>query len=37
MDDEALIETGNGWVGWLVAALLWAAAGIALHIVLGRM
>lgn len=36
MDDDGLIESGSGWVGWLIAALLWAAVGIALSIVLGR-
>lgn len=26
----------NDWLSWLVAALLWAGVGIALHVVLGR-
>lgn len=34
VDDEKLIEGERGWLGWIVAALLWAAVGIALHLVL---
>jgi hypothetical protein len=36
MEDDDLIEGKGGWLGWVVAALLWAAVGIALHVVLGR-
>jgi len=36
MDDEGLIESGSGWVGWLIAALLWGALGVALSVVLTR-
>lgn len=36
MDDEKLMRGEGGWLGWVIAALLWAAFAIALHIVLGR-